>query len=361
MSGSTGTIWPIEPHTRAKHEILRRYLGAWFPIVKRVNPGGLNYIDGFAGPGVYSGGEEGSPVIGLRTAVGHVLPMPEIFFGFIEKDRDRAEHLRRVLSARFANLPRNISYEVYHGEFAEVMTRILDDLDRKGRTIAPTFTFVDPFGYAGFPMSIMRRLLGARACEVLITFMASRLRRFLDDFHEDAINDLYGGNSWRQARRLSGDARVQFLLDRYIQILKDSTPARFLLTFEMAGLDGNTIYWLVFATKHWRGCEVMKEAMWKTDPTGSYKFYDAAAGVRRFILNEEDPEWARQAQQLVWQKFHGQRVSVEDVQEFVAPTPYLWRKRRILLPMEQAGMISDVSGRSRRLTYPDGCEITFSE
>src|SRR5690554_564418 len=26
-------IWPIEEHTKAKHELLRRYLGAWFPIL----------------------------------------------------------------------------------------------------------------------------------------------------------------------------------------------------------------------------------------------------------------------------------------------------------------------------------------
>lgn len=31
------TIWEIEPHTQAKHEILRRYLSAWFPILGKYN------------------------------------------------------------------------------------------------------------------------------------------------------------------------------------------------------------------------------------------------------------------------------------------------------------------------------------
>ena len=26
-------IWQLEPHTKAKHELLRYYLGAWFPIL----------------------------------------------------------------------------------------------------------------------------------------------------------------------------------------------------------------------------------------------------------------------------------------------------------------------------------------
>ncbi len=354
------TIWPIEPHTRAKHEILRRYLGAWFPIVKRVNPSGLNYIDGFAGPGIYSGGEEGSPVIALRTAVEHVLPMSEIFFGFIEKEKERATTLEGILSSQFPSLPDNIEYRVYQGEFTGILGDILDDLEEKGQTLAPTFTFVDPFGYAGFPFKLIVRLLKPRASEVLVTFMASRLRRFLDEFHESTIDELFDAEEWREARKLSGDGRVQSLLNLYTTRLLEATPARHVLTFEMVGRDGNTIYWLVFATKHTRGCEVMKETMWGVDPIGAYRFYDAAAGVRRFLLDEEDSEWARQAQELIWSSFRGQRVRVEVIQRFIAPTPFLWRKRKILVPLEKSGKIADVTGRKKRLAHPQGCTIEFS-
>ena len=47
------TIWPLEPHTAAKHEILRRHLGAWFPIMCSWNRR-LVFVDGFAGPGQYA-------------------------------------------------------------------------------------------------------------------------------------------------------------------------------------------------------------------------------------------------------------------------------------------------------------------
>lgn len=72
MSGISSPVWPLEPHTRAKHEILRRYLAAWFPILSKWS-GRIIYLDGFAGPGVYSDGEDGSPVIALQTAVDHVM------------------------------------------------------------------------------------------------------------------------------------------------------------------------------------------------------------------------------------------------------------------------------------------------
>ena len=61
------TIWPIEPHTAAKHQILRKYLDAWLPILGTYNNRML-YIDGFAGPGEYTGGEPGSPIIALEAA-----------------------------------------------------------------------------------------------------------------------------------------------------------------------------------------------------------------------------------------------------------------------------------------------------
>ena len=55
---SSDTVWELEPHTKAKHEILVTYLQAWFGIM-----GGTAFekralvFDGFAGPGIYRGGQ----------------------------------------------------------------------------------------------------------------------------------------------------------------------------------------------------------------------------------------------------------------------------------------------------------------
>jgi three-Cys-motif partner protein len=70
MPSPTGTLWPIEPHTQAKHAILRRYLEAWFPILSTYNKR-VVYLDGFCGPGRYEGGEPGSPLIALNVAKHH--------------------------------------------------------------------------------------------------------------------------------------------------------------------------------------------------------------------------------------------------------------------------------------------------
>ena len=67
------TLWPLEPHTEAKHRLLQRYLGAWFPILSR-SSGRIVFFDGFAGPGEFEGGEPGSPILALQTLLDHQIP-----------------------------------------------------------------------------------------------------------------------------------------------------------------------------------------------------------------------------------------------------------------------------------------------
>jgi three-Cys-motif partner protein len=64
------TTWTLEPHTKGKHMVLQHYMGAWLPILTSWN-GRVLFVDAFAGPGEYSGGEPGSPVIALRALINH--------------------------------------------------------------------------------------------------------------------------------------------------------------------------------------------------------------------------------------------------------------------------------------------------
>src|SRR4051795_4199773 len=92
----------MTPHTAAKHLLLKRYLDRWFPILGRFHKS-INYIDGFAGPGEYQGGEVGSPQMAIEAAKAHVDqgtldPEVQIHFSFVEADPDAAENLEARLS-----------------------------------------------------------------------------------------------------------------------------------------------------------------------------------------------------------------------------------------------------------------------
>jgi three-Cys-motif partner protein len=75
MAAPRTTRWQLEPHTRAKHEILKRYLQAWMVILSQGRFPEILYIDGFAGPGEYIGREAGSPTIALDTALSYRPPL----------------------------------------------------------------------------------------------------------------------------------------------------------------------------------------------------------------------------------------------------------------------------------------------
>ena len=83
---TSGTLWPLGEHTPGKHLVLQGYLKAWYPILGMTQDR-IVFIDGFAGPGEYEGGEPGSPIIALRTLKQHAAKMrfsAEVRFLFVE-------------------------------------------------------------------------------------------------------------------------------------------------------------------------------------------------------------------------------------------------------------------------------------
>lgn len=99
ISGKTdATVWKVPPHTLAKHEILRKYLQRWMPIISSSRFfSGMVYIDGFSGPGVYMKGEPGSPLVALRVANG-LKYKGSISLKLIEERADRVASLEEETS-----------------------------------------------------------------------------------------------------------------------------------------------------------------------------------------------------------------------------------------------------------------------
>jgi three-Cys-motif partner protein len=159
MAAPKTTVWKLDPHTRAKHAILSRYLQAWTPILTQGGFPTVAYLDGFAGPGQYEGGEDGSPVIALKAARAHSGRITgKVIFLFVEEKSDRAEFLRQRVAS--LSLPSNFVVQIDGGRtfeqaFADFRRQ---HADRNSR-IPPTFAFIDPFGWTGAPFSAVQFIL----------------------------------------------------------------------------------------------------------------------------------------------------------------------------------------------------------
>lgn len=358
------SLWDIEPHTKAKHEILERYLDAWFPILATYNQR-IVYLDGFCGPGRYKGGEDGSPIIAIKKALNHFgrLQNREITFIFIDEREDRIEHLKSEITSM--TIPSNFSIYTEVSKFEKTVSRILGDLKSNNFSLAPTFAFIDPFGFKGISFHLVKELLSNPKTEVFINIMADFINRFVE--HPDIntrqhIVELFGSD---QALEIiaNGGNRLETLRQLYQTQLQ--TCAKYVRYFEMNNEQGRLIYYLFFASKHPLGFVKMKEAFWKVDPESGFHFSDKTNPAQMILLSV-DP--SRDLVTIIGQKFSEQRATVAQVKQFVEEeTSYISKHmRKALTIMETEGKIQvDTlkldSTKRRRGSFPDDALVLFSK
>ncbi len=337
----TAASWPLEPHTAAKLKILGAYLRAWFPIIAQGSSfDRIIYIDGFAGPGRYKKGEDGSPIIALKAALG--VPPREnqipLEFHFVERKRRVSATLKANIEylKQHRKIPPHIEIHVHERQtFAEAYEQHI-----RGRLLAharaPAFALVDPFGWTGMPMQILSELMERPSTEILVNFMFEEINRFIKHLQQEQnFDSLYGCPEWRRAFDLSGFDRKRFIHDLYGEQLRNAAGARYVRSFEMRNSRNATDYFLYFASNNILGLAKMKEAMWKIAPSGDFTFSDAT-NFDQCVLFEPEPN-RQMLRHLIAERFAKQRATVQQVENFVVEeTPFLAThyKKQVLKEME---------------------------
>jgi three-Cys-motif partner protein len=359
---SLPTVWPRPAHTKAKHDILVKYLQAWFAIM-----GGSRYdqkvgvFDGFAGPGLYDDGEPGSPVLVVDALLGHDYfsrwTDTEFIFLFNEVDPDRYASLEKVvegLTTRWSPWPKNVKVRSENRAFSELAEEMLAGV--KG--LIPLFAFIDPFGYRDIPMDLIRRMLQYDKAELFIYFDFNSVNRFAGKGVVDhRFEELFGCDDFYDAPA-SGPARKAFLHDLYERQLRTECSMAYVRSFEMVNESGHVGNHLFFCTRDLQAFDRMKAAMWKLAPAGDYRFEDQLAGQEVLFGDELD---TGPLQDDVANHFAGRTVSIQEVLSYViAETPYHSGQVKVktLKPMQTAGRIS-APGQRRRGQFPDGTLIEF--
>ena len=324
------------------------------------------YIDGFAGPGRYSGGEDGSPLLVLKAARDHTYPFKaDLLCIFIEENRKRFLELEHSVENVRGSLPPNISVRTVHGTFDEQLIKTFASLDLQKQSAAPTFAFIDPFGFSHTPFSTVKRVLSNRRGEVLINFMYEEINRFLSlEKHSSDYDALFGTSDWRKAVAVTApDRRKKAIYGTYQRQLE--TCAQYVHSFEMRNIANSTDYFLFFATNNIRGLEKMKEAMWRIDSTGFYRFSDLVEARKQSLLFAIGPDYDL-LREMVLEAHSGKPISVDDLEIWVvSETPFLRShlRRGVLDPLEKDGLLTIKlpAGTRKRGTYPKGSILTMQK
>lgn len=344
-------LWPIDEQTHGKHIVLRAYLNAWLPILGMTQDRIL-FIDGFAGPGEYEQGEIGSPIIALQAFESHRARdrMRELVFWFLEEDPERAEHLRGLVTPFEERLPQGKAILIVEtGNCQAKLNTLLDQLEAARGRLAPAFVMLDPFGVSDTPMSLVGRILRAPMAELYLSFMWEWINRFKGrpEFGPH-LDGLFGTDEWRKVFDLPKEAQKGFLYSIYDRQLR-AAGATYVTWFEL--YNGNRhVYTIFFATKHPKGMDMMKQAIWKADRTGGYAFH-GRTGEQLEIDIAEQVDLAGFKNEIR-EAFGGRGwVTIEDLQEWArtdATDYHSGQVKRALREMEDVGLVDAESGTEKK-------------
>jgi three-Cys-motif partner protein len=374
MSKKLDTIWPLPKHTEAKHKLLRAYFGAWIAILSQKFRR-VAFVDGFCGPGQYTGGELGSPTIVIdeaqkALAAPHLRPLSGFSANlwFSDEDNARIEHLKSVLSARPRGDERVIVHAPIEGLFEQTIETILTALNTHSGQV-PLFVFIDPFGAKGFSMATIEKILKREGAEVFLLFDVDGMDRNLmawDEPNKRILCDVFGlAEAEFEPIRAGVDQKKRILLlrQRYSKCLRDRRLVRGILPFCMYDGNNRPLHDMIFLTNNELGFVKMKESMWKADATGEFRFSEADIDQLGLPLESvEQRLWRRLSQE-----FSGKTIPGAKVRNFVELRTLFLNKHKTTtltlhesdqVPAEERIVVTRQNARGRR-GYSDSASVTF--
>lgn len=319
-------------HTAIKHAILKDYLSTWVIILGSWQRK-IVYIDGFCGPGSYKRGDQifdGSPIIALRIAE-EFSDRVDVFCLFIDEN----ESFCKDLQCRIDLLGLQGNYQIVPGKFEDVITDLLDKVPR----MAPAFCFIDPFGYSGIPLRVIRRFLDRPTTEAFINFMYEPLSRFLPvKTQHEHMDSLFDTGEWRRVLELGlrYGVRESFLRDLYRDQLK--TCAKYVWPFQLKDPDRDrTMYYLFHCSNNPKGIKVMKEVMYRRGTVGTYSYQGREAP--QGMLFSIEPNLNELGQALL-REFSGRKISFNEIIEATLEWPFIEKHyRSVLNNLKEKGLI----------------------
>jgi three-Cys-motif partner protein len=365
--------WVREDHTKAKHDLLRAFFVKWVSIhsgyFTRTSGGLVRVYDGFAGPGVYTGGEPGSP----RILLEELLDNPNLLdrwtavryeFSFVEQDSRRAAMLEGILHTverdrRAAGAwTDRITWSVTAGRYEEHVPQPVAERN------SALFLFLDPFGYSDAPMTLTTRLVQQPKSDTLIFLPLSFVHRFANrEGQDEALDRFFGTPAWRDVP--DGRGRPQALLALFQHQLRTS-GLTYTLPFRLKPPDRRNEYWIVGASSHPRGFASIKEGYWAVDPIDGQGFAAAkpvnpGQGALFGELTPSGPNTAPLLDELR-NHFGANWFTVEEAIALTERSRFLdtHLKERTLHFAEKNGLLEvDRSGGGRRFKEGRGTKMRF--
>ena len=309
-----------------KHKLIQEYLKGWFPKLGSWS-GDILYIDTHAGRGRHKGGQEGSPLIALRTFLNHtwrnrILKTCKVHFVFLEANQENVTLLGQELQG-IGNLPTGIDVRVFNLDAFDYLKKLTDLFESKNAKLAPCFVFVDPYGFK-IPCDILKRIKSYPNSELLVTFIWRELDMAMQHNQPptEVLNSIFGGQEWNKIQTIADfDARG----DAAVKLLRENIGAKWATYIRMLGENQKTRYFLVHLTDHEAGRDLMKDIAWKCCPDGGYYIRKSDNPKQQYLIQPQ-PDLAP-LRDWVIDKLHKQGYTWVELEELLRQE--IWLKKHL--------------------------------
>jgi len=372
MTSSTEFFEESRQQSRIKSRIVAKYFWAWAHVIASAMKGRGNriaYMDLFAGPGKYNDDTPSTPVIVLQTAIKDPRLREMLVTVFNDKKLEFATSLQKTIDA----IPgiETLKYKpLVQNE--EVGQKIVESFQKT--KLIPTLLFVDPWGYKGLSVTLISSVLQNWGCDCVFFFNYNRINAGLNnEMVREHMNDLFGAKRADAIRKkltgLQPDERETLIVSELSMALRECGIA-YVLPFTFKSEEGTrTTHHLIFASKHFKGYEIMKGIMAKESSEqeqGVALFaYFAASEKHQMLFEFVRP--LSDLEEMLLTHFAGRKITVQRIYEqHNVDRPYIKiHYKKALTKLEAENKIKaepPAAKRSKRLgevTFGDNVTVTF--
>jgi len=366
-----GLVMPAEffaeqaEQSAVKAEIVVDYFVAWARIMaKRADK--IAYIDLFAGPGRYGTGQLSTPLLILQRAIESDGLRTRLVTIFNDADEKHVAMLQQEIDALPGIEKLSVKPQVQHSMVGDDHARQFEEM----RTI-PVLGFVDPWGYKGLSLRLIKGMIKDFGCEAIFFFNYNRINMGItNDRVEPHMVALFGEKRLARLKsalqRLSPHER-ESAITRALGEAFEGLGAPFLIPFGFRRKRGRLSHYICFVSKHKLGYDIMKSVMAShgiVDDDGVPRFeYLPRSGGRQLPFDQDRPI-LRLPDDLA-KVFSGRTLTAgEIIAEHNVGTPFIERNyKAVLKKMEADGRIAcePEASQRRKNTLADHVIVTFPQ
>ncbi|HEX5999059.1 MAG TPA: three-Cys-motif partner protein TcmP [Hyphomicrobiaceae bacterium] len=354
--------------SEVKARIVQKYFYAWANVIMptaQKNGNRIAYIDLYAGPGRYKDGAASTPLLVLQ----HAVTDPKLTLMLVTLLNDSDRNKTSTLQEEIDNLPgiEKLRHKptVSCGEVDEEAEKYFNQV-----RLVPSFSFIDPFGYKGLSLNIIKGVTKDWGCDCVFFFNYNRINAGIGNQAVAGHMDALFGKERADALRarlpaLSPELREALILEELAAEIK-TLGGTYVLPFTFRNSSGTrTSHKLVFVSKSFKGYSIMKDIMAKESSTEDQGVpslaYSPADWSMPLLFSLQRP--LDQLRTSLLKHFAGQELSVVEIYErHSVDTPYVmknYKESLTQLEAEEKVGVRSLKGARRKGTFADHLLVRF--